>query len=109
MPWRSSCATDQINQLVTLYERGEHTVSELAEEFGISRKTAHKWLRRYADEGWNGLAERSHEAHAHPNLLPREWEEVLLRGREEHPTWGPKKLVVWAARTLQVDRVCAVS
>ena len=109
MPWRSSCATDQIKQFVTLYERGEHTISELAADFGISRKTAHKWLRRYADEGLEGLEARSHEAHRQPHLLPSELEEVLLRGREQYPTWGPKKLVAWAERTLNVSRFCAVS
>lgn len=109
MPWRSSCVADQIKEFVTLCERGERTISELAGEFGISRKTAHKWLRRYADEGLEGLKERSHEAHRHPNLLAADLEEVLLRGRELHPQWGPKKLVVWAARTLNVSRVCAVS
>lgn len=109
MPWKTQCAADQIQEFIAAHERGEQSVSELAEEFGISRKTGHKWLRRYADEGLPGLAERSRQAHHHPNALPAEVEELLLRGRELHPTWGPKKLVVWAARELSVGPVCAVS
>jgi transposase len=38
----------------------------VAEQLGISRATAYKWLRRYRAEGLRGLADRSSRPH-----LPR--------------------------------------
>jgi transposase len=34
-------------------------VIEVAERFGGSRQAVHRWLRWYADEGLDGLADRS--------------------------------------------------
>ena len=33
--------------------------------------------------------------HRHPNQTGREVVERLIATRQEHPTWGPKKLVAW--------------
>ena len=38
------------------------SVTDVAVLYGVSRKTVHKWLRRYAEEGLKGLADRSLEA-----------------------------------------------
>jgi transposase len=34
-------------------------VTDVALLYGVSRKTVHKWLRRYAAEGFRGLADKS--------------------------------------------------
>jgi transposase InsO family protein len=67
-------------------------VSELAVHFGVSRKTAHKWLKRYDQLGLAGLEDRSHAAHTHPNATPAEVEASLIAMKRDHPTWGPLKL-----------------
>src|SRR5687767_3303097 len=56
--------------------------AKAAEAAGISRKTAGKWLRRYAAEGRGGLRDRSSTAHRRPHALPEEWRDlvVYLRG-----------------------------
>ncbi len=46
-------------KMVSLHETGRYTVTELAQQFRVSRKTVHKWLGRFADEGSLGLDERS--------------------------------------------------
>ena len=79
-------------QLVSLYETGRYTVMELAEHLGISRKTAHKWLRRFADEGASGLSERSRAPHRRPRATPAEVVLAVVRAKQAHPTWGPAKL-----------------
>ncbi|MBM3943373.1 MAG: helix-turn-helix domain-containing protein [SAR202 cluster bacterium] len=38
-------------QLVTLFQTGSYTVAELAQWFQVSRKTAYKWLGRFARKG----------------------------------------------------------
>ena len=36
-----------------------YSVTELAERFSISRKTAHKWINRYKEHGQRGFNDRS--------------------------------------------------
>jgi transposase-like protein len=38
-------------------------VVEVAERYGVSRKTVHAWLRRYRQDGLPGLTDRSHRPH----------------------------------------------
>ncbi|WP_425442039.1 helix-turn-helix domain-containing protein, partial [Saccharopolyspora flava] len=47
-------------------------VTEVAERYGVSRKTVHAWIRRYRDEGLAGLEDRSHRPRAHPWQLDAE-------------------------------------
>ena len=48
---------------------GGVAVVEVAERYGVSRKTVHAWLRRYRQEGLSGLADRSHRPHHHPGAV----------------------------------------
>ncbi|MDP2953647.1 MAG: IS481 family transposase [Chloroflexota bacterium] len=79
-------------RLVTLYDTGKYTVTELAREFKVSRKTVHKWLGRFADEGIGGLDERSRAPHGHPRATPTPVVMAVVRAKEAHPTYGPAKL-----------------
>lgn len=45
----------------------------------------------------------------HPNAVGAELEELIIKARGKHPTWGPKKLVAWVQRTSGINRVCAAS
>jgi transposase InsO family protein len=51
--------------LVTRATRGE-PVAGLAQQFGVSLRTARKWLARYRAEGVAGLQDRSSRPHASP-------------------------------------------
>jgi len=79
-------------QMVSLYETGRYTVTELAQHFEVSRKTAHKWLGRFADEGLSGLDERSRAPHRRPKSTPAQVVLAVVRAKQAHPTWGPAKL-----------------
>jgi transposase InsO family protein len=81
------------DRLVRAYLSGRHTVSELAEFYGVSRKTVHKVLQRYRESGPEGLLDRSHAAQSHPNATPPDVVEAVLRQKQAHPTWGPLKLL----------------
>ena len=69
-----------------------YTVSELCEEFGISRKTGHKWLARYAMDGARGLADRSRAPKSSSARTPADVERLIVAERRLHPTWGAKKI-----------------
>ena len=59
MPWNNESPMEQKQRFIHLAKSGHFTVSELCEDFGITRKTGHKWLARYAESGLAGLAEQS--------------------------------------------------
>lgn len=92
MPWKETCYVKERMKMVSLYDTGKYTVTELAHEFGVSRKTAHKWLGRYAEEGISGLSERSRAPRRCPRSTPGEVVEALVKAKQAHPTWGPAKL-----------------
>ena len=75
-----------------LAQSARFTVSELCEQFGISRKTGYKHLDRYAAGGLKGLALRSHRPHQFPQRTEAVMEALILAERRLHRTWGPKKL-----------------
>lgn len=92
MPWEVTTTVIERERFVRAHASGRYTVSELAIHFGVSRKTAHKWLKRYDQLGLIGLEDRSHAAHTHPNATPAEVEAALIAMKRDKPTWGPLKL-----------------
>ncbi|HLF79685.1 MAG TPA: integrase core domain-containing protein [Dehalococcoidia bacterium] len=102
MPWEVTGPVKERQRLVQAFVTGRYTVTELAEDFGVSRKTAHKWLRRFAESGPVGLANRPHSAHSHPNATPDDVVSAIIRKKLAHPTWGPLKLLPTAADTPEV-------
>ena len=98
MPWTVTDPMLQRAHLVALHAEGLHSVADLAARFGVSRKTAYKWIDRYTEGGADALADRSHVARGHPLTTPPEVEALVVAARQKHPTWGPRKLVPWIAK-----------
>ena len=92
MPWKTVLPTEERQRFVALAASDRYTVSELCEEFGISRKTGHKWLARYAMDGARGLADRSRAPKSSSARTPADVERLIVAERRLHPTWGPKKI-----------------
>lgn len=113
MPWRSSSPMDLRTQFIADYLRGVFTISELSCEYQISRKTAYKWIDRYAAAGAIALVDRSRRPHHSPQATPPELIQALLSKRRRHPHWGAKKLLKllsqdqpdskWPARSTACD------
>jgi putative transposase len=81
------------------WKRDEESVAELCRQFGVSRKTAYKWLGRYEGGGIEALRDRSRAPHEHPNQVLDEVEDAIVQARGAHPHWGPVKLRAWLERT----------
>ncbi len=58
---------------------------------GISRATVYKWLRRYAAEGFAGLADRTSRPHRLPQALDPERVAAICQLRRER-AWGPHRI-----------------
>jgi len=65
--------------------------AEVANQLGVSRATAYKWLRRYRAEGSPGLEDRSCRPHRSPRRLPDEQLAAILRARTRR-RYGPHRL-----------------
>jgi len=63
-------------------------------QFGISRKTGHKYRERYAFDGLKGLQPRSHRPHTSPQRTDIDIEKLVVAERRLHRTWGPRKIQV---------------
>jgi transposase InsO family protein len=83
---------EEIIRFVMQAQSARFTITELCEQFGISRKTAYKHLARYAAAGLKGLQPRSHRPHACPQRTDADVEALIVAERRLHRTWGPKKL-----------------
>lgn len=79
-------------RFVSLAESGHFTITELCKEFGISRKTGHKWINRYKEHGRNGLADRKSVPHFNAAKTSTEIERIIIKEKRLRPTWGPKKI-----------------
>lgn len=80
-------------RFVADYLEGVYRVSELAQRYGVSRKTAYKWLKRFEEEGPGGLQERAPVAEEVWNRTETTVEEALVAFRKKHVDWGPRKIL----------------
>ena len=85
----------RVEWMVFYYTVGKENAALTAKHFGISRKTFHKWVKRFKDSKYNvkSLADQS-KAPRHK----RNWEVTLIqedrirRLRNRYPYYGKKKL-----------------
>lgn len=79
-------------ELIGDWKEGE-SITALAEEYGVSRKTVYKWILRHTEEGAAGLVDRSRAPHHSPQKLSAETIERIVEVRHRWG-WGPRKLVL---------------
>ena len=92
MPWKTVTPMEEIARFVLLARSGRFTITELCEQFGVSRKTGYKYLERFEADGMKGLQARSHRPHRFPQRTDEALERLIVGERRLHRTWGPKKL-----------------
>ena len=83
---------------IAAWLRGVDSIACLSQHFGVSRKTGHKWIKRYLEGGAGELVDQSRRPHSNPHAVPPTVEKLILDCRRQHPTWGPKKLRVAVTR-----------
>ena len=64
----------------------------LCREYGISRKTGYKWRERFLSYGISGMAEQSRKPLSHAHELPETVVCEMVRLKQAHPHWGPRKI-----------------
>jgi transposase InsO family protein len=94
MPWKESCLVHERMLFVARLERGER-MTDLCREFGISRKTGYKIHARYKEQSVIGLYDVKRAPERIPHRTSAAVADRIVALRNEHPTWGPRKLRAW--------------
>jgi len=76
-------------------------VTDVATRYGIDRRTVHRWLVRYANEGLGALADRSCRPDRCPHQMAPEVEARIVALRRSHPSWGPRTILSKLRRELE--------
>ena len=69
------------------------TVTDVATRYGIDRRTLHRWLLRYANDGLSALADRSSRPDRCSHQISPELEAQIVALRRAHPGWGPRTIL----------------
>lgn len=94
MPWLETEPMNEKIKFISAYlENKNATFQSLCERFNISCKTGYKYLKRFKEEGIDGLKERSRAPHHPANQTPAFIEENILEVKFHYPTWGSKKIL----------------
>jgi putative transposase len=98
MPWKCSNTMDQRAQFIRDWLTHKHYVSDLCIRYDVSRKTGHKWIKRYLEGKEDGLLDRSHKALRVANRTAPQVEQAVLKVRLRHPSWGAKKIDAYLSK-----------
>ena len=89
MPWTDKTVEEIRKEFAEAAERSDN-FSAICREYGITRATGYKWLKRYQEE--EPMYDRSRRPKIISNKTPEELEQKILAVRAEHPGWGAKKI-----------------
>ena len=92
MPWQEVDTLSLRIEFVRLASQPDTPLAPLCRRFGISRKTAYKWLERFRRGGLAALADRSRRPRYSPKQCHAQLESVVVDLRRKHPAWGGRKL-----------------
>ncbi len=90
MPWKETDVLSERIEFVYRARMGEESISDLCKEFGVSRKTGHKWLGRYEEGGFPALSDRPRRPKRQPKKTPELIEDRVVELRQEYGWSGPK-------------------
>ena len=103
MPWNTTDPKEQRWRLIRQWMRRKKSLAELCRRNSISRKTGHKWIRRFQEKGRRGLADLRHVARRVHNRPAQVWLGRIRRWRALYPTWGARKLRWALARRFDAE------
>lgn len=92
MPLQERTIVDLREQIALRALDKRRTVTEVAEDFGVSRPTVRLWRDRYREGGRSALSDRSHAPHACPHRTETAIEELIVAERKRWG-WGSKKIL----------------
>lgn len=92
MPWQARDTMSLRREFVELALQEGSNRRELCRRFGVSPKTAYKWMARYGQAGVTGLSDRSRRPRSSPDRSGPDREAAVVGLRTQHPAWGGRKI-----------------
>lgn len=93
MAWENFKLEEQRLRLVKAYIHGIDSMTDLCELYGISRKTAYKWIDRYLKSGEEGLKDQAKTPHKIQSHFRKAQIDKAIDIKLRYRTWGPKKIL----------------
>jgi len=106
MPWNKRDGMSLKYEFLEKALSDSNRISSLCREFGISRKTAYKWIKRFKDEGVSGLENQSRRPLTSPSRSSDEIVTLILETRSQFPAWGGRKLRQYLLNQDKYDIPC---
>jgi len=91
MPWQPQNLMNQRLEFALKALRTEN-FRALCREYGISPEVGYKWRDRLLQNGVEGFGELSRRPHSSPGKLSQEVVCRMVRLKERHRAWGPRKI-----------------
>jgi len=92
MAWENYKVEQQRLLLVNAYLQGETCMTALCKQYGISRKTAYKWVQRYNEQGESGLRDLPRSPHSPSRAYDKTTIDRAIDLKLRKRSWGPKKI-----------------
>jgi transposase InsO family protein len=92
MSWKETNKMSLKKEFVALAQGDSVNMSELCRRFNISRQTGYVLLKRYEEQGFEGLNERPRNPKTSPNKTNKLMAETIVAIRLRHPCWGGRKI-----------------
>lgn len=89
MPWKETCTMSERKDFIDAWLTSGNKIIRLCDRYGISTKTGYKWINRFKEEGYAGLADRSRARHTQAHQTPERVVEQILELKLRNPDWGP--------------------
>jgi transposase InsO family protein len=91
MPWKVPAMHEVRYAFVQSVVTVGLPAAQAARQFGVSRKTAFKWLARWRDDPEAALSDRSRRPHHSPRRTDERLEQDICQARDQY-NWGPRKI-----------------
>lgn len=92
MPWKEIDVVNLRMEFVSEALGAGTPLSEVCRKFAISRKTGYKWIDRFRMRGFPGLADDRRRPLRSPNGIDEDTVCRIVRLKEAHRAWGPRKI-----------------
>lgn len=92
MPWiTESTMSIRLKFIQDVLDKTD-SFSGICRKYMISRTLGYRYLARYKQESYAGLADKSRVPHTCPHRISQAIEELIVATRREYPTWGARKI-----------------
>ena len=92
MPWKVINQMELKIKLVTDWNDGCSSITDLSQKYGVSRPTIYKWLKRYEQSGIEGLKEKSRAPKKSPHRTSPEILKLVIEEKLKNRKRGPRKV-----------------